>query len=317
VNAELRIDEHRTTLIPRSASNKEPFGKLTQEYASMPEALQAAAPSSRFLVSFTGASSFDHTMEIPVRARREADRILKIEAERLTPFDLKDMLRFWWTEEAARGVTRAHQVLVKRDVADNIGKMVRNVGHSITAFGYRGPGNDLSPMLLEADGTVYGSSQERLWKLASVFALALFVGVGAWSAFSANKFVAARSSDLQTGSEALESRAKDVRQQFDAQKETENLVVRLMQKRKSAPHVSQSLSELTRLLPDTAWVQLLSLRGDRIQIDGEALNAEALIRTLDESASFTDVKFTTPVYSIAPSGKQRFSISMAVESVTE
>ncbi len=238
-----------------------------------------------------------------------------MEAERMTPFKLTEMQRFWWTEAEAPGTTRAHQVLVKKTVTESIGRMAENIGHSINAFGYRGTDNRLSPMLLCKDGTVFGNPQERLWKSLAAGALALFILVTGGSLFTANSNVARRASDAEAAATVLESKAKDIRQRFDAQGNVEKRIAKLVQLKRTAPSVSQSVSELARLLPDTAWVQTLSLRGNKIQVDGEAMNAEALIRTLDESPSFTDVIFTTPVYSLPASGKQRFSISMAVEGL--
>jgi general secretion pathway protein L len=146
-------------------------------------------------------------------------------------------------------------------------------------------------------------------------ALALFILVAGWSLFTANNSIAARSSDAEAAAQTLENKAKDIRQRFDAQRNAEDKIARLMQLKRAGPSVSQIISELARLLPDSAWVQTFSLRGNKIQIDGEAMNAEALIRTLDESPLFADVVFATPVYSLQPSGKQRFSISMTVEGV--
>jgi general secretion pathway protein L len=310
VDAELCIDCQRATLTSQSHP-----GNPAREFTSVTEALLAAGVASKLLVTFTESSAFVHAMQIPAAAARESERILRMEAERMTPFKLAEMLRFWWTETEAPGAMRAHQVLVKKTVAESIGGMARTMGHSITTFGYRGPDNHLSPMLLSRDGTVFGSSQERLWKSVAAGALALFILVAGWSLFTANNSIAARSSDADVTAKALESKARDIRGQFDAQREVENKVAKLVQLKRTAPSASQSISELARLLPDTAWVQTLSLRGNKIQIDGEAMNAEALIRTLDESLSFADVMFTTPVYSLPPSGKQRFSISMTVEGL--
>jgi len=308
VDAELCIDGQRVTLTSRSSP-----GGSALEYTVATDALQAADAASRLLITFTESSSFVHTMPIPAAATREAERILRMEAERITPFKLMEMLRFWWTDSEAQDVTRAHQAFVKRTIAESIAKMAQNMGHAPIAFGYRGADNRLSPMLLSRDGTVFGSAQERKWKSVAAATLALFVLVAGWSWFAANNNVAARTSDIEAFAQTLESKAKDIRQQFDARREVENKIAKLVQLKRTAPSVSQSISELAGLLPDTAWVQTFSLRGDKIQIDGEASNAEALIRTLDESPSFADVMFTTPVYSLPPSGKQRFSISMTVE----
>jgi general secretion pathway protein L len=309
VDTELRIYGQRATLTSRSSPEN-----AAREFSGVTEALQAADASSRLLITFTESSSFVHTIPIPAAATREAERILKIEAERVTPFKLAEMLRFWWTEADGRGVARAHQSLVKRAIAESVAKMAQNMGHSTIAFGFREPDNRLSPMLLGRDGNVFGSSQERIWKSAAAGAMVLFFIVAAWTWFAANKTVTARASHAEAAAQILEDKAKDIRQQFDKRREIENKIAKLAQLRRTAPSVSQSIYELARLLPDSAWVQTLSLRENKIQIDGEALNAEALIRTLDESPSFTDVTFTTPVYSLPPSGKQRFSISMTVES---
>ena len=69
------------------------------------------------------------------------------------------------------------------------------------------------------------------------------------------------------------------------------------------------LAELTRLFPDTAWVNHMELSLDQIKLKGEALDASSLINRLDGSDLFNKVGFSAPTTRNPRSNKERFSIN--------
>ena len=69
------------------------------------------------------------------------------------------------------------------------------------------------------------------------------------------------------------------------------------------------IAELTRLLPDTVWLNKIAMQGSALRIQGEAVNASELIALLQNSGQLTDVSFFSPVTQNPRSGKERFMIS--------
>lgn len=72
------------------------------------------------------------------------------------------------------------------------------------------------------------------------------------------------------------------------------------------------LSELSKILPDTAWVYELYLSDNSIQINGFAVSASELISILEDSRLFKDVGFLSSINKTGD-GKEQFSIGMKIE----
>ena len=69
-----------------------------------------------------------------------------------------------------------------------------------------------------------------------------------------------------------------------------------------------ALEELSRLLPDTAWVTDLRIEGGTIDISGLASQAVQLVPILERSAFFRDATLTAPLTFDQREDKERFSI---------
>lgn len=71
------------------------------------------------------------------------------------------------------------------------------------------------------------------------------------------------------------------------------------------------LRELSRILPNTAWIRAFNLTGGKTQIDGFADTASDLIPLLDASPMFTNVGFLS-VITKGRDGKEKFKIGFEV-----
>ena len=72
------------------------------------------------------------------------------------------------------------------------------------------------------------------------------------------------------------------------------------------------LSEVTRLLPDNAWLSRFELKKGTLILQGESGNAANLIQVFQNSSLVHEVKFVSPITSDQRSGRDRFSISMVL-----
>ena len=76
-------------------------------------------------------------------------------------------------------------------------------------------------------------------------------------------------------------------------------------------HAVDFLHEVTKLLPEDAYLTTFRLRSNQVQLDGFARAASELIPTLEASERFKNVKFGSPT--TKAEGRDRFSISMELE----
>ncbi|WMC10516.1 type II secretion system protein GspL [Oceanimonas pelagia] len=83
----------------------------------------------------------------------------------------------------------------------------------------------------------------------------------------------------------------------------------LSRKRAERPPTLPLLNELTQRLPDHTWLTRLELDSDTLQIRGESASASELIGLLENSALFTDVRFSSPITNNPATNKDRFMIT--------
>ena len=76
------------------------------------------------------------------------------------------------------------------------------------------------------------------------------------------------------------------------------------------PLVVQVLNELTRLVPDHAYLIQLEFRDQTVELHGFASTASDLIGVLDQSPLFKAPQFRAPVTQDRRSGAERFHISV-------
>ncbi len=85
------------------------------------------------------------------------------------------------------------------------------------------------------------------------------------------------------------------------------------QKQSSVP-VAVILEEMSRVIPDSAWLSDIQIGGDTISFTGMAASAASLIPALDQSPLFKAPTFKAPVVRVSNQDGERFTITMEVEA---
>jgi general secretion pathway protein L len=86
----------------------------------------------------------------------------------------------------------------------------------------------------------------------------------------------------------------------------------LLEKRLYTPLVIDLVDDLTRILPDGAWVEQLEVKSGQVRIRGQAEEASALIGQVEASRFFQGATFISPVTSDRRTGKDRFYLSAQI-----
>lgn len=82
--------------------------------------------------------------------------------------------------------------------------------------------------------------------------------------------------------------------------------------KRKVPAMTALLNEVTRLLPDSSWLNRLEVHDGEIQIHGNSPQASALIEILERSPYLSNVRFRSPVTRDARTSNERFHISADV-----
>ena len=121
--------------------------------------------------------------------------------------------------------------------------------------------------------------------------------------------------DLQAQTERQKTKAKAARETL-VRSQTAFAEIENLNKLRSETVTKLSvIEELTRLLPDTAWVTDLKIDGATIDISGFAKSAATLVPLLERSALFADATPTAPLTFDQREDKDRFAIRVHIRKV--
>lgn len=263
------------------------------------------------LLSFDDSFGLRKTMILSRQLHRDADTIIASELARSTPLRAEHIATFW--QELKPGSIE-YVVLRLADIHATE-KAARENGLTIGALAFRPSHGAAWSQIRTVDTALWQSAKDRRWRrIAAVLVLAALSSAGA--------LAMARVSDNAATLAAIEARADRVRpeaverrKQADAISAEISALSAVAKTRGTMPGLVPVWEELSRILPDGAWLQGLTMRDARVQIEGNARNAEALIATLEDSPLFRNVKFAAPVIDQQTAGS-RFVIAFDLEGAT-
>ncbi len=154
----------------------------------------------------------------------------------------------------------------------------------------------------------------RHWRngLLAAFAIVIATG-GATYAHLLFNYSSAQE-ELAGVVEARRTEALQVRKLLDRQLKSIAAVEAARKGKAQSVPVVRVWEELTRILPDDAWLTDIVIDGDMLTITGFATeSAAALIATLDASELFSAPNFTSPVVRIPGQSGERFEIRLRVQ----
>jgi general secretion pathway protein L len=91
----------------------------------------------------------------------------------------------------------------------------------------------------------------------------------------------------------------------------------LVDRRRKVPTVSRLLFDATKVLPDSTWLNELQLSGADMQIIGFTASASALINLLEQSRTFRNTTFRSPVTRDLRADRERFHIAAQITQEVE
>ncbi|MEQ1697439.1 MAG: PilN domain-containing protein [Hyphomicrobiaceae bacterium] len=259
---------------------------------------------------------FVRRLELPDAARADFGQLLAMDLERTTPFKARDVVTAFDVEDAlaSKGMARVRQFIVKRRLIDGPKAEIEALGLKVLRVECADPSGDgvvpvnfLAHALKEEGGPK--PSHMLVWLLAAcVIGLA---ASGLWI-YAARHEQALRT--LQDSSAKLKGQ---VQRQKDALIKTQSAFAEIASYQKLRSETASKvviLEELTRILPETAWITDLKIDGGTIDISGLAVSAAALVPILERSKVFVDASSTAALTLDPREEKERFSIRARIRN---
>ncbi len=249
-------------------------------------------------------------MQLPLAAEANLAEVIGFELDQQTPFRPEQVRlghRLVGRDAAAQRLT-LELTLVPRPAVDAALDRARALGvepDAVEVVRGSGGADGLSVPGLDGEG---GAARDPL-----------AVGLGALAALLAVAAVALPL--LRAHGEAEEARAafEAVRRQSQATAglaaelaRIEGEAAFLVGRKQAAPTVSDLLLEVTRLLPDEAWLTSFEVADGQVRLSGLAASASGLVGLMEGSGLFRDTTFQAPVVQDPKTGRERFSLSARV-----
>lgn len=260
-------------------------------------------------------------LDLPAAAENELPAVLANQIDRLTPYRV-DQVCFGYRvaarNRAAGRLTLAFAVLplaacqAERDALAGAGLDVDGVWLTAPLA----TPTQADGLFLPFDRMPGAVPTRRRGPLPALLALlfaanSLLFYAGFWQPLQeARAAVAAREAVLAE----LRPRAEAAAALRRERQELERLIALLEAERRAAPDPLPLLADLSRRIPDTAWLRHLALSDGQLRITGEAREAAALIALLESSPHLGEIRFLAPIKRIHNGGADEFRIIATLQT---
>ena len=261
---------------------------------------------------------FSRALHIPETAASDAASVAALDLERATPFRAADVMTAVVPDTKAAapaGRIAIRQLVLKRDTVRPVIAALEARGRVVTFIdSWADDGvNPLGVDFLAAPGTAVKAGMSRIMRIDRVLAAASAVGALAAMTIVAVKYDNALAV-LELESAAARRGAAAVGQQISRAEAALADIERLAGVRGRRPPVVAVIEEVTRLLPDGAYLTELTLEGDQLDLTGFAKSAAPLLEIFERAPLFMDARFSAPSRLDTREDRERFAMRVRLRA---
>lgn len=297
-------DNGRTTALDEQPT----FSPIT--FDALAEALRSVTATRGKLpvcLRVRSSDGFVRSVELPVSAQRDFDPMLRLDLERTTPLKASDVVSSYLVEGpgSGRGMVRVRHFVLKSRTIEPVQRALAHAGlelQSIETLDVAGTAA-LPLKFLIGDTTVHRAGWTPGRAAAGAAAILGLTMIGSY--WVRHELALAR---LDTEIAALEDRAKQARPALERVRSAEADIARVRRLEQDRQPAIILLEEVTRLVPDTAWVQDFRFDGTTIEMSGLAVSAATLLPLFERSALFHEARFTAPIRIESGEDRERFRL---------
>jgi len=244
---------------------------------------------------------------LPLAARSQLAQVMAFEMDRQTPFTVEQVhyaARELPSTAAAAGHFRAELLATPRNTLDPLLARLSAAGVVVDAVDLPEGNGRLGINLLPPARRPHHVHPRRRWNRAlAVACLALLLLV--LGQYLHNRWQALVRMQAQV--ESMRADAQQVLALRQQLQDNAGAAGFLVQRKQHATTTLALLADLTRRLPDSAWLERLSIDADgQVGMQGQSRQAARLLDALKDSPLITDASFQGSIQPDAATGKERF-----------
>ena len=276
--------------------------------AAVSTALQAVDREDRRLALLLEPRTvLRRAVPLPLAARSQLAQVMAFEMDRQTPFTVEQVhyaARELPSTAAAAGHFRAELLATPRNTLDPLLARLSAAGVVVDAVDLPEGNGRLGINLLPPARRPHHVHPRRRWNRAlAVACLALLLLV-------LGQYLHNRRQALVRMQAQVESMRADAQQVLALRQQLQDNAGAagfLVQRKQHATTMLALLADLTRRLPDSAWLERLSIDTDgQVGMQGQSRQAARLLDALKDSPLITDASFQGSIQPDALTGKERF-----------
>ena len=250
---------------------------------------------------------------LPAAAEENLREVLGFEMDLHTPFEASEVYYDYTVvgRDSNRQQVTVDLVYAPRDAVDTLVDGTSTLGMKTDIVTCRRRDNaNLQPVnLLPQEKRRTKRLDVKSLNLALTVLLAVLV-VAAITIPIVQKNRAIETLEAQVQAAAAEAReGAALRQDLEKMAEASQFLVA---KKASDVMIVELIDEVSRILPDHTWIARLDLSGSELQIQGQSAASSSLIRIIESSPWFENVRFASPVVQIAGTDNDRVHIVATV-----
>jgi general secretion pathway protein L len=273
-------------------------------------------PLMRIDVVLPAAWCLTRRREVPQAAGDRVREVLALELERATPFSAQDVRQDWRTVDGQLSETNllVEHVVVKRYLSDPVLAEAKALGLPIAAVDVMdAAGCRMGVNLLERTEVPRPLAGRLNQAIAIAGALLIIASTAAGLlAVQRQEDALAR---LEADIGAAGKQAQGVRKRLQDAESVFERIERLRSRRAQDVRFIAVWEEVTRRLPDTAWLTDMRIENDALWLDGYARSASELVGIVAQSPMVSGVALSAPVTRDTAKAGERFQLRMKIENV--
>lgn len=260
---------------------------------------------------------FVRTVQIPAAAAADAAAIAALDLERATPFRSADVMTAVLIDRSVRpvrGTVPVRQLVLKRETVQPILDALAARGLEAKFIDCWTPDRSAAMPLdflasVRSASAMPSSPQRGLKRaLAAAAVFGLVTAIGTVLVKQTNALAA-----LEVETKAVRQSAVAAGERISRADAAVADAVRLRELKSRRPLAVAVLDQVTRLLPDGAYLSEFILEGDQLDLAGFATSAAPLLEIFETSPQFTDARFSAPFRYDSREERERFSMRVRVK----
>jgi len=318
----LELGSSEMTLLQASPKGDLKLGKICMGSAAPERQLAALMEKTHLpkgkpaevIVRLQPDQVLHRTLHLPMASLRYLRKAVPYELEKISPLDPSRVvfdMRLVKRDRVNKRVTVALR-LIRRDLAEQILDQCRQVGLRIAALVILGNSAERPWTGFPIDRSAAARMFLRRWSTVFLAGLALVLSGLLITAQYLRGQAIERAILAETD---LEQHRAGALRALRSEIQTTRAQISFFTNQRNAPLFVALLTDLSGLIPNSAWATEVDLTSDNVRVHGFAVSASDLIGIFEKSQRFSNARFRSPLVRGSGANSEGFDLSADIESI--